>query len=37
MPAIAARYHARVLPPNTFDHLMTGAEFEIVKAADGEK
>ena len=36
MPAIAARYHARVLPPDTFDHLMTAAEREVVKAAAGE-
>jgi mannose-6-phosphate isomerase-like protein (cupin superfamily) len=36
MPAIAARYHARILPPDTFDHLMTEAELEIVNAADGE-
>ena len=36
MPAIAARYHARILPPDTFDHLMTAAELEIVNAADGE-
>ena len=36
VPAIAERYHARILPPDTFDHLMTAAELEIVQAADGE-
>ena len=36
MPAVAARYHARVLPPDTFDHLMTAAERAVVKAAAGE-
>jgi mannose-6-phosphate isomerase-like protein (cupin superfamily) len=36
MPAIAARYQARVLPPDTFDHLMTADELAIVKVAAGE-
>lgn len=36
MPEITKRYHARVLPPNTFDHLMSAGERQIVKAADGE-
>ncbi len=36
LPAIAARYQARVLPPDTFDHLMTAAERDLVKAANGQ-
>lgn len=36
MPAIAKRYHAKVLPPETFNHLMSAGELAIVKAADGE-
>jgi mannose-6-phosphate isomerase-like protein (cupin superfamily) len=36
LPAIAARYQARVLPPDTFDHLMSATERETVKAANGE-
>lgn len=35
LPGIAARYHTRILPPNTYDHLMTAAEREIVNAANG--
>jgi mannose-6-phosphate isomerase-like protein (cupin superfamily) len=36
MPAIAARYNAKILPSDTFDHLMTAAELAIVKSANGE-
>ena len=36
MPAIAARYHAKILPPTTFNHLMTEGELKIIKAANGE-
>jgi hypothetical protein len=36
MPAIAARYNAKILPPDTFDHLMTAAELAIVKLANGK-
>lgn len=36
MPAIASRYHAKILPPNAFDHLMTPAELKLVKATGGE-
>jgi len=36
MPEIAKRYHARVLPPDTFDHLMSASELQTIKEADGE-
>jgi mannose-6-phosphate isomerase-like protein (cupin superfamily) len=36
LPAIAERYHTRILLPDTFDHLMTKAEREIVQAANGQ-
>jgi hypothetical protein len=31
-PEIAARYNARVLPPDTFDSLMSREERDLVKA-----
>lgn len=36
MPEIAKRYHARVLPPDTFDHLMSKHELQTVKDSNGE-
>ena len=36
MPAVAARYNARVLAPGIFDALMTKQEMDIVSGADGE-
>jgi hypothetical protein len=36
LPAIAARYNARILPPDTFRHLMTAAEIKFVQEANGE-
>ena len=36
MPAIAERYNARILPPDTFNHLMNKEELTLVAAADGE-
>ena len=36
MPAIAEKYNARILPPDTFDHLMNKEELKLVAAADGE-
>jgi mannose-6-phosphate isomerase-like protein (cupin superfamily) len=36
MPEIAARYNARVLPPDTFDSLMSREERDLVKCANGE-
>jgi mannose-6-phosphate isomerase-like protein (cupin superfamily) len=36
MPAIAERYHARILPADAFDALMSGYELELVKSAGGE-
>ena len=36
MPAIAARYQAIILPPETFNHLMTPDELKLVNAAGGE-
>ena len=36
LPAIAERYRTRILSPDTFDHLMTSAEREIVQAAIGQ-
>jgi mannose-6-phosphate isomerase-like protein (cupin superfamily) len=35
LPQIVERYNARLLPPDTFDHLMTAAELKLVKSADG--
>jgi hypothetical protein len=37
MPEIAARYNAHVLPPDTFDSLMSQEERELVKSANGEQ
>jgi quercetin dioxygenase-like cupin family protein len=31
LPAILARYHGRVLPPDTFDHLLSPGEREKLK------
>jgi hypothetical protein len=36
LPAIAARYKAKILPPDTFQHLMTAAEIKFVQEANGE-
>jgi mannose-6-phosphate isomerase-like protein (cupin superfamily) len=36
LPAIVARYHAKILPPDTFNHLMTEGELKIINAANGE-
>jgi hypothetical protein len=36
LPAIAARYKAKILPPDTFHHLMTPAEIQLVREANGE-
>jgi mannose-6-phosphate isomerase-like protein (cupin superfamily) len=36
LPAIAARYKAKILPPDTFHHLMTAAELKFVQEANGE-
>lgn len=36
MPEIAARYNARILPPDTFDSLMNEQERAMVKSANGE-
>lgn len=36
MPEIARRYNAVILPPDTFNHLLTQSELELIKAADGE-
>jgi mannose-6-phosphate isomerase-like protein (cupin superfamily) len=36
MPEIAAKYNARVLPPDSFDSLMSAEERELVKNANGE-
>jgi mannose-6-phosphate isomerase-like protein (cupin superfamily) len=35
VPAIVAKYHGRLLPPDTFDALMSEAERALVKQADG--
>jgi len=35
LPEIAERYEARILPPGTFDHLLTAEELQSMKAADG--
>jgi hypothetical protein len=36
MPEIAKKYNARILPPDTFSHLMSTEELKSVAAADGE-
>lgn len=36
LPAIAARYKAKIFPPDTFHHLMTAAEIKFVQEANGE-
>ena len=36
LPAIAARYKVKILPPDTFQHLMTAAEVKLVQEANGE-
>jgi mannose-6-phosphate isomerase-like protein (cupin superfamily) len=35
LPGIAARYDARILPPDTFDHLLSAEELRSMKAAEG--
>jgi mannose-6-phosphate isomerase-like protein (cupin superfamily) len=36
MPKIAEKYNARILPLDTFNHLMSREELKLVAAADGE-
>jgi mannose-6-phosphate isomerase-like protein (cupin superfamily) len=36
LPGIAAKYNARLLPSDTFDHLMTEGERELIRKANGE-
>jgi hypothetical protein len=36
LPTIAAKYKAKILPPDTFHHLMTAAEIKFVQEAKGE-
>lgn len=36
LPATAAKYNAEILPPDTFQHLMTAAEIKFVQEANGE-
>ena len=36
MPEIAEKYNARILPPDTFNHLMNKEELKLIAAADGE-
>jgi mannose-6-phosphate isomerase-like protein (cupin superfamily) len=36
LPAIAARYKAKILAPDTFHDLMTAAEIKFVQEANGE-
>jgi mannose-6-phosphate isomerase-like protein (cupin superfamily) len=36
MPEIAKKYHARILPRDTFNHLMSTEELKLVAATDGE-
>jgi mannose-6-phosphate isomerase-like protein (cupin superfamily) len=36
LPATAAKYKAKILPPNTFHHLMTAAEIKLVQEANGD-
>jgi hypothetical protein len=36
MPEIAEKYNARILPSDTFNHLMSTEELRLVAAADGE-
>jgi hypothetical protein len=36
MPEIAEKYNARILPQDTFNHLMNKEELKLVAAADGE-
>jgi hypothetical protein len=36
LPAIAARYKAKILAPDTFHHLMTAAEIKFVQETTGE-
>jgi mannose-6-phosphate isomerase-like protein (cupin superfamily) len=34
LPGIAARYDARILAPDTFDHLLSGEELKAIKTAE---
>jgi mannose-6-phosphate isomerase-like protein (cupin superfamily) len=36
LPAIAARYKTKILPPDTFHHLMTAAEIKLVQEPKDE-
>jgi mannose-6-phosphate isomerase-like protein (cupin superfamily) len=36
MPEIAEKYNARILPSDTFNHLMSREELKLVAAAEGE-
>ena len=36
LPAIAEKYHGRILPRDTFQHLMTAAEIKFLQQANGE-
>ena len=36
LPRIAEKYKAKILPPDTFRHLMTAAEIKFVQEANGE-
>jgi mannose-6-phosphate isomerase-like protein (cupin superfamily) len=36
LPRIAEKYKAKILPPDTFHHLMTAAEIKFVQEANGE-
>jgi mannose-6-phosphate isomerase-like protein (cupin superfamily) len=36
MPEIAEKYNARILPSDTFNHLMSREELKLIAAADGE-
>jgi len=36
MPEIAEKYNARILPSDTFNHLMSKEELKLIAAADGE-
>ena len=36
LPAIVEKYKGRILPPDTFNHLMTAAEIAFVQEANGE-
>ncbi len=36
LPLIAEKYNAHILPPDTFNHLMTAAELKLIEEASGE-